>query len=117
MEFVGVNGNPSSCCNRPKTEFGPRGGMAYQLTPKTTVRARLGDPLCSHRLWTRHKWNRLVTRKPRLHTVACGHRLGGLLKYLWPHPMNYLTLRASFLRDDPMVFGLIAEHRSDSVRN
>ncbi len=42
LEFAGQNGNPNSCCNPSKTQFGPRLGMAYQLTPKTTLRAGYG---------------------------------------------------------------------------
>lgn len=42
MELAGENGNPTACCDPPKTEFGPRVGMAYQLNSKTTVRAGWG---------------------------------------------------------------------------
>jgi hypothetical protein len=42
IQFAGLNGNPTSCCNPSKTQFGPRFGAAYQATSKTTVRAGIG---------------------------------------------------------------------------
>ena len=42
LQFAGQNGNPTTCCNVPKTKFGPRFGFAYQLTPKTTLRGGWG---------------------------------------------------------------------------
>ena len=42
IQFAGIDGNPTACCNPSKTQFGPRFGSAYQLTPKTTLRAGIG---------------------------------------------------------------------------
>jgi hypothetical protein len=42
IQYAGVNGNPTACCNPSGTKFGPRVGAAYQLTPKTTIRAGWG---------------------------------------------------------------------------
>jgi len=42
IQFAGLSGNPTSCCKPSKTKFGPRFGTAYQLTPKTTLRAGIG---------------------------------------------------------------------------
>jgi trimeric autotransporter adhesin len=42
IQYAGVNGNPSSCCNPPWYKFGPRVGIAYQLNPKTVIRAGWG---------------------------------------------------------------------------
>jgi len=42
IQFAGINGNGNSCCNPSKTKFGPRAGAAYQLTPKTILRAGIG---------------------------------------------------------------------------
>ena len=42
IEYAGQNGNPTTCCNVPKTKFGPRVGFAYQLTPKTVLRGGWG---------------------------------------------------------------------------
>jgi len=42
LQYAGVGGNPTSCCNVPTTKFGPRVGAAYQLNGKTTLRAGWG---------------------------------------------------------------------------
>jgi trimeric autotransporter adhesin len=42
LEYAGQNGNPTTCCNVPGTKFGPRIGVAYQITPKTTLRGGWG---------------------------------------------------------------------------
>jgi trimeric autotransporter adhesin len=42
LQYAGVNGNPTSCCDVPGTKFGPRLGVAYQLNDKTTLRAGWG---------------------------------------------------------------------------
>ncbi len=42
IQFAGINGAPTSCCNPSHTKFGPRVGTAYQLTSKTTLRAGIG---------------------------------------------------------------------------
>jgi trimeric autotransporter adhesin len=42
LEYAGQNGNATSCCKPPKTKFGPRFGVAYQITPKTTFRGGWG---------------------------------------------------------------------------
>jgi hypothetical protein len=42
LEFAGVGGNPTSCCNPSSKKFGPRLGLAYQLNDKTTVRGGWG---------------------------------------------------------------------------
>ncbi len=42
IQFAGINGNPTSCCSPPKTKFGPRFGIAYQVNSKTTLRAGIG---------------------------------------------------------------------------
>ena len=38
----GQNGNPNACCNALKDKFGPRGGFAFQLNDKTTIRGGWG---------------------------------------------------------------------------
>jgi len=40
--FAGQGGNATSCCSPSGTKFGPRFGLAYQLTPKTTIRGGWG---------------------------------------------------------------------------
>ena len=40
--FAGQNGNGTACCKPSKTKFGPRFGLAFQLTPKTTIRGGWG---------------------------------------------------------------------------
>ena len=42
IQFAGVGNNPTACCKPSKTKFGPRAGAAYQLTPKTILRAGIG---------------------------------------------------------------------------
>lgn len=42
IEYAGVNGNPTSCCNPSKFDFAPRIGLAYQLDSKTTLRGGWG---------------------------------------------------------------------------
>ncbi len=42
IQFAGIGGNGNSCCKPSKTKFGPRAGAAYQLTPKTILRAGIG---------------------------------------------------------------------------
>ena len=42
IEYAGVNGNPSSCCNPPGNKFGPRIGVAYSLDSKTVLRGGWG---------------------------------------------------------------------------
>ncbi len=42
IQFAGINGNPNACCSPSHTKFGPRFGTAYQLSPKTTLRAGIG---------------------------------------------------------------------------
>jgi hypothetical protein len=42
IQFAGVGGNPTTCCNVPATKFGPRVGFAYQLNSKTTLRGGFG---------------------------------------------------------------------------
>ncbi|HXN24764.1 MAG TPA: TonB-dependent receptor [Candidatus Dormibacteraeota bacterium] len=42
IEFAGLNGYPSTCCNYSNKKFGPRVGAAYALTPKTSIRLGYG---------------------------------------------------------------------------
>lgn len=42
IQFAGIGGNGNSCCSPSRTKFGPRAGAAYQLTPKTILRAGIG---------------------------------------------------------------------------
>jgi len=42
LQYAGVGGAATSCCAPSKTKFGPRFGLAYQLTPKTTIRGGWG---------------------------------------------------------------------------
>ncbi len=42
IEFAGVNGNSVHVGNANLNKFGPRAGIAWQLNPKTTVRAGYG---------------------------------------------------------------------------
>ncbi|HWE50067.1 MAG TPA: TonB-dependent receptor [Bryobacteraceae bacterium] len=42
IEYAGQNNYPTTCCNVPKTKFGPRAGFAFQLMPKTTIRGGWG---------------------------------------------------------------------------
>jgi len=42
IQFAGISGNGNACCKPSKTKFGPRAGAAYQLTPKTILRAGIG---------------------------------------------------------------------------
>jgi hypothetical protein len=42
IQYAGVSGNPTSCCKPPKTKFGPRLGVAFQVNSKTTLRAGYG---------------------------------------------------------------------------
>ena len=42
IQFAGLGGNPNVCCSPSRTKFGPRAGAAYQLTPKTILRAGIG---------------------------------------------------------------------------
>jgi hypothetical protein len=42
LTFAGVNGQPRGLWNIDKNNFGPRVGMAYQLDPKTVIRAGYG---------------------------------------------------------------------------
>ncbi len=42
LQYAGVNGAPTACCNPSKTKFGPRFGFAYQITPKTVFRGGWG---------------------------------------------------------------------------
>lgn len=40
--YAGQSNAPTSCCAPPKTKFGPRAGIAFQLSPKTTLRGGWG---------------------------------------------------------------------------
>ncbi len=42
LEYAGVSGAPTACCNPAQTKFGPRFGFAYQVTPKTVFRGGWG---------------------------------------------------------------------------
>src|SRR5579875_121420 len=42
VEYAGVNGNPTQCCNPLTDKFGPRIGVAYQLNSKTVLRGGWG---------------------------------------------------------------------------
>lgn len=42
VEYAGVNGNPTSCCNPSAKKFGPRIGVAYSLNDKTVIRGGFG---------------------------------------------------------------------------
>jgi trimeric autotransporter adhesin len=42
VEFAGVNGYPSNCCNLSSTKFAPRFGIAYTPREKTVFRAGYG---------------------------------------------------------------------------
>ncbi|WP_238325877.1 TonB-dependent receptor [Bryobacter aggregatus] len=42
LTFANVGGNPRTYYNAPRTNFQPRIGLAYQLTPKTILRAGYG---------------------------------------------------------------------------
>jgi hypothetical protein len=42
VEYAGVNGNPTECCNPLADKFGPRIGAAYQLNSKTVLRGGWG---------------------------------------------------------------------------
>jgi outer membrane receptor protein involved in Fe transport len=42
LTFAGINGNPSSLYNTPKTEWMPRLGLAYQLGSRTVLRSGFG---------------------------------------------------------------------------
>ncbi|MBV9339969.1 MAG: TonB-dependent receptor [Acidobacteria bacterium] len=42
IEYAGVNGNPTACCNPLKDKFGPRVGVAYALNDKTIIRGGWG---------------------------------------------------------------------------
>lgn len=42
LEFLGVNGNPRNALDTDKNNFGPRVGVAYQLSDKLAVRAGYG---------------------------------------------------------------------------
>ncbi len=40
--YAGVDGNKTECCGPPKNKFAPRVGVAYQWSPKTTIRGGYG---------------------------------------------------------------------------
>jgi hypothetical protein len=42
VQYAGVGGNPTACCNPSGTKFGPRVGVAYALNNKTTIRGGWG---------------------------------------------------------------------------
>jgi hypothetical protein len=42
IEYAGLNGNPTSVGNPTPNKFGPRAGIAWQVTPKTVVRGGYG---------------------------------------------------------------------------
>ena len=42
VEYAGVNGNSTSCCNPSAKKFGPRIGVAYSLNDKTVIRGGFG---------------------------------------------------------------------------
>jgi len=42
LTFAGVNGAPRTLWNTPKTNFMPRIGLAYSMTPRTVLRAGYG---------------------------------------------------------------------------
>ncbi len=42
VEFAGVNGYPTICCNNSNLKFAPRFGVAYALRPNTVVRGGFG---------------------------------------------------------------------------
>jgi outer membrane receptor protein involved in Fe transport len=42
LEFVGVNGDPRGPWNPNRTNFAPRLGLAYSITPKTVMRMGAG---------------------------------------------------------------------------
>ena len=42
LQYAGVGGAASACCSPSKTKLGPRFGLAYQITPKTTFRGGWG---------------------------------------------------------------------------
>ena len=42
LQFVGVDGHPRSQYTPDRNNFGPRIGLAYQMTPKTVIRAGYG---------------------------------------------------------------------------
>ena len=42
LEYAGQNGAPTTCCDVPKTKFGPRAGFAFHMLPKTTIRGGWG---------------------------------------------------------------------------
>lgn len=42
LEFAGVNGAPTECCDLSHKKFAPRLGAAYSVTPRTVIRAGYG---------------------------------------------------------------------------
>ncbi|MBL8229635.1 MAG: TonB-dependent receptor [Bryobacterales bacterium] len=40
--YAGVNGNASTCCNPNRNKFAPRIGVAWAVSPKTTIRGGYG---------------------------------------------------------------------------
>src|SRR5581483_8547447 len=42
LQFAGVNGAPTQCCDLSHVKFAPRVGVAYSVTPKTVVRGGYG---------------------------------------------------------------------------
>lgn len=42
VEFAGVNGYPTTCCNYSTTKFAPRAGVAFTPAPNTVIRGGYG---------------------------------------------------------------------------
>jgi hypothetical protein len=42
VEYAGVNGNPTYCCDYSNLKFGPRFGVAYAVKPTTVIHAGIG---------------------------------------------------------------------------